>query len=63
MNTLPMAGVYIVNIFQILDRTRRTHTLGYLERVSFAEERGAIQIFEGSEYSKSNCALKHGEIS
>lgn len=34
MNTLPMARVYILNIFQILDWTRRTHTLGYLDRVS-----------------------------
>lgn len=54
MNKLPMAAVYIVNIFPILGFTKSTHIRGSLGRVSLWRKWGTIQIFEGSEYLKGS---------
>lgn len=55
MNTLPMASVYILNIFQILDWTRSTQTLGYLERVSLQRKGCHTNIWRGWIFKEQLC--------
>lgn len=50
----------MVNIFEILDWTRSAHIF---EEGKFTEEGFTTQIFEGSEHSKGNYALKGEELS